>query len=149
MSRHTLLSILLKPPPPHSVFPIDTPLSRTVDFLNIAPSHFVTLSCGKKKKINRSIMIIMFSSRLTSMYHIVRAAGRIEGVCRTGLQIVLLQFLIGVKLLFWWRHKYLTSLGIIEFDMVDRHPHGSCTQLDSSVCLTQTKKCQRIPAEAT
>lgn len=78
-------------------------------------------------------MIIMLSLRLTSLYHIVRAAGRIEGVCNTELWILLLQLLIGVKLLFWWRHKYLTSLGIIEFDMVDRHPHESCAQFDSCV----------------
>lgn len=67
-------------------------------------------------------MIIMLSLRLTSLYHIVRAAGGIERVRNTGLQILLLQLLIGVKLLFWWRHKYLTLLGIIEFDMVDTHP---------------------------
>lgn len=50
MSLHTLLSILLKPPPPQSVFPIDTLLSCSVDFLNTIPSHFVTLSCGKKNQ---------------------------------------------------------------------------------------------------
>ncbi len=76
-------------------------------------------------------MIIMLSLRPTSLYHIAKAAGRIERVCSTGLQILLLQLLIGVKLLFWWRHKYLTLLGIIEFDMVDRHPHESFAQFDS------------------
>lgn len=78
-------------------------------------------------------MIIMLSLRLTSLYHIVRAAGRIEGVCSTGLHFLLLQLLIGVKLLFWWRHKYLTSLGIIEFDMVDRHPHESCAHCQPDI----------------
>lgn len=78
-------------------------------------------------------MLIMLSLRLTSLYHIVRAAGGIEGVCNTELQILLLQLLIGVKLLFWWRHKYLTSAGIIEFDMVDGHPHESCARFDSGV----------------
>ena len=130
-----MLSILLKPPPsPELFFPTDTPLPCSVDFLNIIPSCFVTLSCGeKKKKTDTAIMIIMLSSRLTSLYHIVRAAGRIERGRNTGLQILLLQLLIGVKLLFWWRHKYLTSLGIIEFDMVDRHPHESWAQFDSAV----------------
>lgn len=75
-------------------------------------------------------MIIMLGLQLTSLYHIVRAAGRVRNA---GLQILLLQLLIGVKLLFWWRPKYLTSLGIIEFDMVDRHPHESCAQFHSAV----------------
>lgn len=64
----------------------------------------------------------MLSSLLTSLYHIVRAAGGIARVCNAGLQILLLQLLIGVKLLFWPRHKYLTLLGIIVFDTYDRHP---------------------------
>lgn len=67
----------------------------------------------------------MLSLRLTSLYHIVKAGGWIEGVCNTGLHIRLLQLLIGVKLLFQRRHKCLTLWGITEFDMVDRHPRES------------------------
>lgn len=63
-------------------------------------------------------MIIMLSLGLTSLYHIVRAAGRFEGVGKAKLQILLLQLLIGVKLLF----LVAATLGVIEFVMVDRHP---------------------------
>lgn len=37
-------------------------------------------------------MIVMLSLPLTSLYHIVRAAGTIEGVCNAELQILLLHF---------------------------------------------------------
>lgn len=50
-------------------------------FLEIVPSHFITPPSKKKKKI--AIMIIMLSLRLTSLYHIVSAPGRMEGACNT------------------------------------------------------------------
>lgn len=79
-------------------FPIDAQLTCGVHFTYVTPFHFATFTYGKGGHSNHYALLV---ADLIVFYQ--RGCRRDRKVCNTGLPILLLRLLIGVKLLFWWR----------------------------------------------
>lgn len=81
----------------------------SLEWLYALPSHFTSF-CAEKNGLAVVIIILSSNDRTRSML------SRLQGALQNAYSV--LQLLIGVKLLFQWKHKYLNLQETTEFDML-------------------------------